>query len=350
MTEDRHADDLTEDEALDAIWEKGEAEAVNNQPRDEGGRFATKEADPAMEEKTEDPAIPSIEDEKAAEAPEVTAEAEGDKGTEGTAPEAPSHLPRAIRDVWGALDENTRAVIDSTQRDYARRLSEAETVRRSAGPVYERLVQAQREMPALSQMTPEQIAANVFELSQWANRLEQDPVGALMSIAAHRGVVDDLRQKIVGGAETAADPMRELRQELAALKSQLGQRPDPDAIKSQIEQEMLVANLGREVEAFAKSKADWGVLEPHVQARLPEMLEANPHLAPIEVLEHTYNTVANDLLHPLRSAAADEAVKARKADAARAAASLNVQPEGAGDPVPMSEDEAMDAVWAKHHN
>ena len=198
-------------------------------------------------------------------------------------------------------------------------------------------------------MQPEEIAAQVFELAQWSARLQNDPVGALTAIAAHRGVGDQLRAHFSGEPQEA-DPMAGVRAEIAGLKQQLAQAQQAPDIDAQVQHQMNVARLQGEVEAFAQSKADWGVLEPHIQAALPEQQAAHPDLSPIEVLEMTYNTVANQLLHPLRSAAAETAVNAQKADAARQAASVNVTPEGAGAPAPLSEDEEMDKIWARHHS
>lgn len=326
---------LTEDQELDAKWDElhaAEPEAPveeapplsDDRPRDEHGRFIAKEGEEAPAEAAETP-----------EEPEVKVE-------------APSHLPKAIRERWAALDEETRSVLDENQRDYAKRLQQAEDYRRAAGPVYDRLVQAAKDMPALQQQTPEQIAAQVFELAQWANRLETDPVGAIMAIASHRNVMDQLKAKF-GEAPDAPDPMADLRQQVADLQQQLAQRVDPQAIESQVAQQMELARLQAEIDAFSRSKADWEAVQPHIAERVPEMRDANPHLGPIEVLEHTYNTVKQELFDPLFSAAATDAVKAQKADAARKAASINVQPSGAGEPPPMSEDDALNAIWDKHH-
>ena len=333
MSEDKT---FSEDEELDRIWNENEGD----QPRDERGRYATKE-------------------EEAAEAPETPVEAEAEEKApeaekveeEATAPvvEAPSHLPRAIREVWADLPEAARNVIDENQQSYAKRLSVAEEYRRSLDPIHQRIQQARQDLPALANMQPEEIAAQVFELAQWSARLQSDPVGALTAIAAHRGVGDQLRAHFSGEPQEA-DPMAAMRAEMAEMRQQLAQRQQAPDIDAQVQHQMHVARLQGEVEAFAQSKADWGVLEPHIQAALPEQQAAHPDLSPIEVLELTYNSVANQLLHPLRSAAAESAVNAQKADAAKKAASVNVTPEGAGAPAPLSEDEEMDKIWAKHHS
>ena len=332
---------FNEDEALAEIWDRHEEES---QPRDDRGRYATKEEGEA---------------EETAEAPEKAVEAEAEEKApkqeeakeEDAAPvvEAPSHLPKAIREAWGEMPDHVRSVLDENQRSYAQRLADAENYRRSFDPIRQRIEQARQDLPAMANMAPEQIAAQVFELAQWSNRLEQDPVGALMAIAAHRGVGDQLRAQFNGEAPQS-DPVAEMRAKIADLEQKLETRQQAPDIDAQVQQEMHRARLQGEVEAFAQSKADWGVLEPHVQAALPEHMAAHPDLSPVEVLELTYNAVANQLLHPLRSAAADEAVKARKADAAKAAASVNVSPEGAGEPAPLTEDEMHSQVWDRHNS
>lgn len=316
--------EVSAEDAAREIWNRSE----ENQPRDERGRFAVADEKPA---------------DAAVETPETPVQAE-------PANDAPSHLPRAIREVWGTLDEGTRTVISDTQREYAKRLQEAEQIKRAAGPVYDRLVQAAKDMPGLADKTPDQIAAEVFELSQWANRLQADPVEAIMAIANHRNVADQLKARFAGGEQPAApDPMAAVMQELAALKAQIAGRPDPAAIETQVAQQMEAARMQGEVEAFAQSKPDWGILEPHIQNRLPQVMEENPHLKGIELLDHAYNTVATELLNPLRSAAVADTARANKAEAAKAAASINVQAEGAGEPAPLSDREAALAIWQRDH-
>ena len=316
--------------AMQAVWD---ANHGDDRPRDEHGRFAA--AEPAVSEEAEAPEPP--------EEPEATEQPED-------APEPPGHLPRAVKEVWASLDETARDAISSSQDEMARKLGDATRVQRAAQPVYDVIVKAAQEMPTLAGMTPEDIAKDVFDLARWGNALNTDPRGTLLSIAREKGIDLTGAEPTEAPQQTSADHQAaQLQTRIDQLERQLRQVADPNAIQSQIQTTMETARIEAEIGAFASQKPEWGVLEPHIQARIPSMMDENPHLSPMEVLSYTYDTVAKELLNPLRSAAAEHATKARKAEAAHAAASINVEPESAGSAAPKSEWEVAKEIWERNH-
>lgn len=326
---------ISDEAAMAAVWDK-----ANEQPRDDAGRFAERPAE-AAESATDAPSEGATE-------PEATAETPEPEEAPGPVIEPPGHLPREVKEAWADMPEAARDAISRSQAEMARNLGEANRERQAIRPIYDQVVRAAQELPQLANMTPGKIAEDVFALAKWAAALEADPAGTLIGVAQQRGV--DLRAALDGQqqSEAPSGEVAALNQKVAQLEAALQQYASPEALHEQITMTMQQDRIAADVSAFAASKPAWNLLQHEIMNQIPDVRDANPHLSPREVLELTYNTVEQQTLNPLISAAAENAVKSRKAEAARAAKSINVSPDSAGKPAPMTDDEMMSQIWDRN--
>ena len=353
-------------EALDEVWEahqasyEPEVEAKPaeqpdqpDQPRAADGKFAPKEAEQSevsaeAPEKVETaPEKTGPEPEKAASAPEKAEEAEDAPAKA----EAPGNLPRAVRDEWGALSEQAQTALKSSQDELNRKLSDMTRQQQGIGPIFDAVKRANAELPAMKDMTPQQIADQAFELSKWSQALQSDPVGSLLHMAQHHGAVDALKARLTGEQQSSDQP--DLQREIAGLKQTIAQLQDPSRIEQRIEQRFTEQNVNAEVQAFAQTKPDWGDVEPILADFVPIAQTQNPGATNAQILEAAYDMAvyATPALRERKLAEANSAAERdQKARAAQAAASLNVRPNGSGGSPPMTLDQELGAIWTKHHS
>lgn len=308
---------------LDAIWEK-------NQSSEEP-------VDPAPEAEVD----PAAEPEPAAAEP---------------APEAPSYLPHEIKSEWAGFSEGQRDLISKQWQDLNARHSEATRTAQGLKPIQEELVGAIRDIPALAQKRPEEVAASIRPLIMWGEAGKTDPRGTLSKIAQAWGVSDMLngqaaqqpqaQQTEAGSAEAA------LRQQIALLGQKLEQATNPDFIANQVSAITAQERLQAEVDSFASSKDHWGDVEadiPHfvpvARARLGEGASAT------EVLNSAYDLAVKALVSSPKAPqpAAAEAAPLVDPAKAREAKSLNVSGSPANGRRAKTEDEALADVWNKNH-
>jgi len=235
-----------------------------------------------VEEPSEDDALSAIyqrmNGDEAGPAPEVAEpdEAEGDEGDEGDAKEgedkevtaeakpdepaveAPSGLPRAVREHWAAIPEAARTEIERSQREMSDRLADQGRQIQGISPIRDSLVRAVKDLPSLANMRPEQVASEVFELAQFNDAFKRDPVGTFVSRINALGMGAAIGEAL--GAQPATPEGQQfgtMQREIAALKRELQQASDPQRINSAIEQHSARSNAQSEVQRFADSAPNW---------------------------------------------------------------------------------------------
>lgn len=294
------------------------------------------------EEPAEAPKEAKSEPEKAVEAPE---------GVE-SAPEAvdaPTDVPVALRKHWTALPEDAREAVLASQREMSRKLSDMGRQVQGISPIRDVLVSAVKELPALGNMRPEQVAQEVVQLAKISADFRSRPLETFLSLAKQHNMTDALRQAL-GGQPQAAQETATLQNEIRALKDQLSRAADPEFIRQQVSAVTTQERVLSEVQAFAAKQEHWAEVESLLPQFIPAIREAMPGASEKDVLERAYET-ALQLKRPDLKAPAKAAVEAapqpdpERTQAAIQAKSVNVPARTSGKPRELTEEEAYSAVY-----
>lgn len=342
-TPEAPAEQMTEDQVLDAAFDKmQEPEEAEDQTPDEPEAGEVEEAEP----------------EEAAEADEETAESDDADEGDNTAPEAPSELPRAVKDAWKDIPESARNAIVETQRDANRKLSEQGRLVQGISPIRDVLVKASQELPALSNMKPEQAAQEIFELAKMSNEFQSRPVETLMGYIQKHNLGPAMAQAMQGQpVEQQARDSVTMQNEIKSLKRQLAQVSDPEYLREQVSAFTTESQTQAEVSAFAQQAEHWGAVENHMPLAI-QMAKARlgESASPKDVLSTAYDLAVSQFVPEVQKAksvsAATQAAKdnPEKAEAARKAKSVNVTSRPTNKPKKLTADEAMDEAWRRMQN
>lgn len=298
--------------------------------------------DKLTEEQPEAPKEAESAPEKAIEAP-VEAE---------VAPEpvdAPTDVPVALRKHWGALPEDAREAVLASQREMSRKLSDMGRQVQGIGPIRDVLVSAVKELPALANMRPEEVAQDVMQLAKMSADFQSKPLETFLALAKQKNMTDALRQAL-GGQPQAAQETATLQNEIRALKQQLARAADPDFIRQQVSAVTMQERVLSEVQAFAAKQEHWAEVEPLLPQFIPAIREAMPGASEKDILARAYETALHlkrpDLKAPAK--AADQAAAQpdpERTQAAIQAKSVNVPARTTGKPRELTEEEAYSAVY-----
>lgn len=310
----------TELDQMGAIWDKYSGEIEAEKP----------------EEQAEDQAKP---DEKPEVKPEEASLA---------AIEAPTDLPASIKAKWAEIPEDAREAVLASHRAMAGKLTEQGRVTQAAKPVYDVLVQAAREIPSMQDMTPAQIAADVFEMAKVQHALNTDPVGTLLQIAQEHGALQGLAARLSGQPQQAAP---DLARHIQQLQQQIAQLADPSTVDRRVEQTLAQREVSRTVEEYAGTKEHWSAVEPV----LPQFIElaqaqSGDGASAKDILDAAYDMAIHAIpaLRAKVTAATAPATDPRLTAAQMKAKSVNVVSRP-GQSRQMTERQAMEAVWDKYH-
>lgn len=333
------ADETTPDE--------GEAQALEAAyDRITGG----KEPDPEPEV-----APPEAEDAHEGEAdgaePEPEPEAEAKP-----APPMPSDLSPRLKEAWGKLDEAGRSALVEVQRGINARMAEQGRIVQATKPIHDVLVRAVQELPGMRDMTPDQVARDVFLMAQIQGQLATDPIGTILGIAQKYGALDGIRQALTGQQAPNGQQSVQMAQEIRQLRAMLQQQMDPAALENRVMQTLTTRDTERMVDEFAKGKEHWAAVEAHLPQMIPlAQQEKGPGASAKDVLDLAYDMAVHAFpsLRAKASSAAQAPVRAAipdRSEAQRRAKSVNVTSRAAGRPTSMSEEDALGAVYDRVAN
>jgi hypothetical protein len=278
---------------------------------------------------------------------EQPVEAKPEPETTLAAIEAPTDLPAAVKAKWADIPEEAREAVLASHRAMAGKLTEQGRVTQAAKPVYDVLVQAAREIPSMQDMTPAQIAQDVFQMARVQGMLNADPVGTLLQIAQEHGALDGLRARLSG---QAPDPQAGLAKHIQALEAQIAQLADPSLVDRRVEQTLAARDVQREVNQFVSDKKDlWPDAEPYIP-RFIEMVDVAPGASPKDILEAAYDMAIHAIpaLRAKVTAAAAPATDPRLTAAQMKAKSVNVVSRPSGQGRELSDREVMGAIYDKY--
>lgn len=341
-------------DAYDRAMSGGEERA-----RDEMGRFVSKEQPEEGEEGAEaatDEAVEASEQE----APEGELEAAEEDAQDKTSAEqvaAPNYVPGAVREVWAEIPEAARDAISKSHHEMSVKLSNMGRRDQAIAPVFDQIQRAAQEFPELANMTPDQLAGDVFELAHTRANLMRDPVNTLLQVASQMGALDGLAARFGGqqqgqqqyGQQPDTLQQVKMEQEIARLNQQLQEASNPAKINQAVQSELATYETQREVESFAADKEHWAVVEADIPALIPVVQQIKGEMASnVDILNAAYDMAID--ARGLRATAtpAPKATPAqpdpKRTKAAIKAKSVNVKSK-AGKPAPMSEREAMSAAY-----
>jgi murein L,D-transpeptidase YcbB/YkuD len=263
---------------------------------------------------------------------------------------APYDLPKEYNELWPDLTEAQREVVARTYRENANKWGEIGRQVKGIEPIRDVLVKAAEEMPSLRDMTPDQVAAEMFTLAQWAQRLNSDPEAALREIAEARGITlsgEAPKQQSAPDASVAA-----LKAQIAKLEQQVAQAANPEYLANQIAAHTAQERLQNEINSFSASKEHWNEVEPHMPAAIQLVRgKLGEGASATDVLSAAYDLTVNQFVSSPK-ASQDAAAKAATVDPAKAqeAKSFNVRSDATPSKAPKTERQLMKEVWRKHHN
>lgn len=271
--------------------------------------------------------------------------------------EVPTDLPGGIKAVWKDLPDQAREAFLTSHRDLSQRYSQATRQLQGIGPIGDAVKRAAQEIPGLKDMTPQQIANDVFELAKVSQAFSKDKVGALRGLMKQHGI--DPRSLVEGqqpqgqGQQAAIDAktITELRQQVTGLQSQLQRATDPNALKQHFATWNTENTIASEVNQFAADKPHWQAVEPHLPRVIPVVqAKLGPNATPAQVLQEAYDMAVTTFVPDARAAttqAGDEPAPEapQRVKAAVKAKSVNVRSEPGGKSKPVTEREKMEAVW-----
>lgn len=292
------------------------------------------------------------------ETPEDDAETVDD-GEEAPEPvEAPSELPKSIKDAWKDIPEAAREAIVESQREANRKLSEQGRLVQGIAPIRDVLVEAAKQLPSLANMRPAEVASEVMELARMSHAFNTQPVQTLMGLVQKHGLQDAMKQALDGQPiSQEAQGAAALKQEIASLKRQLAQVSDPEYLRSHVQAFTTESQTQNEVHQFAAQAEHWDKVEAYVPHAIPiARAKLGEGASPRDVLSAAYDLAVSQFVPqepkaPSRPAAAEAAIDApEKTEAARKAKSVNVTSRPSGSPKKMTVDEALEDAWRRVHN
>lgn len=288
---------------------------------------------------------PAEAENSAPEADEAPAEAE----VAQEAVEAPTDVPVALRKHWGALPEDARDAVLTSQREMSRKLSDMGRQVQGIAPIRDVLVEAAKANPAIMNMRPDELARDVMELAQYSAAFKSKPVETFMALAQKHGMTDALRQAF-GGQPQEAQQTASLQNEIRTLKAQLAKAADPEFIREQVSAVTMQERVISDVQGFAAQQEHWGEVEAFMPKVIPLVRDAMPDASAKDVLARAYD-LALQTYRPDLKAKAQAAVEAavapdpERAKAALQAKSVNVTGRASGQARELTEEERYAAAY-----
>lgn len=336
---------VSEDAAMDAVWDRL---VTSNGAERENGRFVSPD-------------------------PEKRAAAEAAKATplEGGEGEAPADTSTVTADVplpanWNGLDEvwakvpaDARSAIAEHQQQQHAKLSDMG--RKVA--TYEPLQAAASEFAEYfngnlrgSDGKPIAPADGIRYLANIQRMMDKAPEDTLLSIIDTYGVRDKIAARLGAKAGDApANTESRLLQEIADLKQAIAaNRFDPAIVEKVVDEKAAKSKHEEEVIRLTSAKPFFSEIpdEDMVFYINKAWKALGNDAAKSAVLDHAYNAAieASPALRAKSQAAKTAANDtAAKAEAAKRGTSVNLKSTGTGTPRTVSEDDAMEEVWRRHH-
>lgn len=295
------------------------------------------------EPETADVVEETVSEEPTDEAPEV-------------AVDTPPDIPGALKDVWSEMPAQAREAVLASQRDLSQKLSTQGRLLTAVKPIQDVLVKATKELPALSNLKPEQAAAQIFHLAKVSADFNTNPLDAMMGLVEKHGLQTQLAQRLAGQPVTAENTSA-LNQKIEKLEGQLAQFADPEQLKSFIAQYSAESAIQSSVEKFASTADHWDAVESHIPTLIPVMqAKLGGAASEDDVLTAAYELAVSQFVPNAKAPqeiASDEdavVVDPERSKAAIKAKSVNVKAKQGGKARQLTEDERLSAIYDSLQN
>jgi TolA-binding protein len=263
--------------------------------------------------------------------------------------EAPTDLPVELRKHWQNLPEDARDAVLTSQREMSRKLSDMGRQVQGIAPIRDVLVSAVKDLPALGNMKPEQVASEVVALAKISADFRTRPLETFLSLAKQHNMTDALRQALGGNAD-AGQQIASFQSEIRALQEKLDRASNPEFIREQVSAITSQERAMADIQTFADGHEHWGEVENFIPSVIPFVKQAMPEAPPKDILAKAYD-IALQTYRPELKAKAPVAVEAtippdpERTQAALKAKSINVASRPSGQQRELSEDERYAAAY-----
>lgn len=264
--------------------------------------------------------------------------------------EPPSELPASVKAEWANMTPAMQEAVKSSHIDMGRRMTEMGRVVQGAKPVYDVLIEAARTIPTMENLTPAQIAKDVFTTAQMLGAMRTNPVETLLQVAQQYGALDGLVARLQG--QPVNNTGSQMAEENRQLRAHISQNYSEQAIQARIDQGIKQALDFQASEAmvdkYAGQQEFWGDVYPYIPQMIAIVQQNKPNASPQDVLAEAYDMAVH--ANPAtRAKAAAKAPDPALQKAQRVATSVNVKSVPNGKVRYASEDEALAAIWDKHN-
>lgn len=347
----------TEEQDMGDVYDRMMAEnEPDERDRDERGRFKAKSVE-LDDDDGDDTAVAAAADDEADDQGDAEGDQEGDDTAESAenddetevsgeqAAAAPSYMPKGVRDVWGDIPAEAQAALSKSHLEMSTKLATFGRQAQALQPIMGEIQRATQSFPELANMTPDQVAADVFELAQTRANLQRDPVNTLLQVAQQTGVLQQLYQRMGHQPQDQSVETIALQQQVAQLQQQLSQQQNPVNVESVVQEQLQAQQTEQMVSAFAQSREHWSAVEADIPAFIPAAQHTLADGASYtDVLETAYNMAidAKGLRASPKPAPNGTPAKGdpKRTEAAIKAKSVNVK-SSSGKKTPKTEKQAM---------
>lgn len=339
---------------LDAIWDRSQpVDDGEEEPQEAIEKIAGDEKDTGGAENKPADSDESDPDEDMPEG----AEKEPDATEKKT--EAPSELPAAIKKNWDAIPEEARNAFLESQREANRKLGEQGRLMQGISPIRDALADAVKELPALNDMRPQDVAREVMQLAKISNDFSTRPTETILGLIKQHGLEQAISQHFSGqGVTQDAQSFAAMQQELNRVNKQLARVSDPEYMSSQFDAFSTQQRAQSTVQEFAASQPDWADVEPYMPQAIHFVKASTAdQLSERDTLERAYNLalgqIKPDAIKAESEAAARKAapvVDPERSRKAQHAKSANIPDRGKSKAKPLTERELMEQIWNKNQS
>lgn len=341
--QDKPEEGQTARDLMDKIWDERNAppEEVEEEAAEAAG---SQEELPLEADKAEEGVEPPKEEEAAPAAPEKV--------------EAPSYLPRDLKEGWEKVPEDMRDTIAKSHLDMTNKLTEQGRMMSGIAPIRDVLVEAAQAMPQMQDMTPQQVAREVFALAKVNNDFKANPAQAAVELIKQRGVQDQVLALLQGQEMPAqSQQVNQLMQTIGNLQNKIEQLSDPAMRQAEIEQYTTQANAVSAVDQFAQKAEHWDKVVDKMPAAVHLARELTPEASEQDILQSAYDLTVSSLgIAPETKGKAQETVEQAVPDvdpekhkAQLRAKGVNVKstPSGKTRQTPLKD--KLGAIWDKNN-
>ena len=299
----------------------------------------TKEPDEAPENPVDEPAA----EVQPVEEPAVETEEQTTNSVEPL-----GNLPKGLRDNWDAIPDAAREAFNAQHKETTDKLAEQGRLMQGISPIRDALVEMVQKVPEMASLRPEQVAAEIQSFRENVLQpLSTDPVNTLLKVAKERGVEGQLKAALSGEQATTADQhVTQLTQQVQNLQRQLQQVADPQYLQQHVEHFTTQSDATRVVNEFAQKAEHWEAVENTMPAAIQYVQGANPSMSQADILSAAYDLETQRLgLAKPKTVDDTPKVDPKQTEKAKLAKSVNVSNANSGKSKPVTEEEAMGAVW-----